>query len=115
MNAPLPRVIPQAPKKRSSTPQRGRATPSCLWCGGRLTGRHVNTCCASCRSSLSRAKHRACVNALVEIGMPKAAAERLMKDKGLRIVEAKIKKLNYQWYPKLRRFFQPYDAQQRAA
>jgi hypothetical protein len=47
--------------------------------------------------------------------MPKAAAERLMKDKGLRIVEAKIKKLNYQWYPKLRRFFQPYDAQQRAA
>jgi hypothetical protein len=40
--------------------------------------------------------------------MPKAAAERLMKDKGMPTVEAQIKKLGYSWIAGLRRFFQPY-------
>ena len=111
----LPRTTAQPLQKRSSTPQRGRAGRRCQWCNRKLTGRHANTCCASCRSSLSRKKRSTCVNTLVELGMPKAAAERLLMLVGLRMVERKMNDNGWQWQPQRKTWVDTREAQRRAA
>lgn len=43
--------------------------------------------------------------------MPRAAADRLLKAKGMPEVERRLNALDYQWHAKLKRWFQPYNVE----
>jgi hypothetical protein len=92
-----------------------RHSTTCEWCGKRLRGRQERYCCPAHRSSMSRRKHAAAVQALAEIGIPKAQAAAVVARYGLPAVEDKLNALGWSWWPRLKQWFYDEAEQRRAA
>jgi hypothetical protein len=104
----MARPYPAARPTRQNAAQRGGNGPlrggvgRCQWCKRKLRGRQQSACSASCRSALSRCKHRTAVRALTDVGMPRHVADRLIAAVGLHAVEDKLNALGWSWQPAAR-------------
>ncbi len=104
-------TYPTAPTARRNPANSRRNAPSrgasgsggvarCANCGRILEGKHKMTCSPSCKSQLSRRKHRACAWAMVEeYKYSIQTAERVLTACGLPEVERVMNMAGWHWQP----------------